>query len=96
MNWSFGAGTPGQSRDAIPRPESILLICEMVPKNGDTLVAVGVGQLGAVATPAFIRDGNTKALVAFCDGHVDALDVEALTYNYGDPVDRCPWRWWRY
>lgn len=94
LNWSlYGGSGPGNGwfgkRQNVPRPASIILLGEIEPRNTDTMVPFEFKG----GNPALRRDGGTKSLMGFCDGHVDALDEEELAYQNVDKKDN-PWRWW--
>lgn len=101
MNWSInGKGSSGQgwdySRLAVPRQSSIILLGEMIERNTDTMVPhddASSSGLNAPATPGFRRNGGKRALMAFVDGHVEALDAEALKFKE-KTKDNNLWRWW--
>jgi len=101
MNWSInGKGSSGQgweySRMAVPRKSSIILLGEMIERNSDTMVPhddASSSGMNAPATPGFRRDNGKRALMAFVDGHVEALDAEALKFK-GKTTANNLWRWW--
>jgi general secretion pathway protein G len=74
----------------VPRPSSIILLGEIEPRNND-FVQPPDQSLGA-GYPGFRRDKNTRALMAFCDGHVEALTADALRST--QPATTNPWFWW--
>lgn len=84
----------------VKRPSSIILLCEMVedPRPGGSLDTcypydfLGK-EKGAIGTPGFRRSGGTAALVGFCDGHVDAMDDEALKFKVKGSTKNL-WKWW--
>jgi general secretion pathway protein G len=79
------------SVQAVPRPDSIILLGECELSNTDTMGAVDmVGNSGHI--PGFRREEGSKALMAFCDGHVEAKSSEDLE-SRGKPQDSNLWTW---
>ncbi len=74
----------------VPRLASLILLGEIEVKNNDYLQPPDISIGGA--KPGFRRQNNTKALMAFCDGHVDALDAASLASTL--PKATNPWFWW--
>lgn len=101
LNWSIGGKTSSglgwdYSRLAVPRQSSIILLGEMVERNSDTMVPhddASSSGINAPATPGYRRDGGKRALMAFVDGHVEAMDAEALKFKE-KTKDTNLWRWW--
>lgn len=81
--WNFRA-------NLVPRPASIILLGEIEVRNND-FVQPPDQNLGA-SKPGFRRDRNTRALMAFCDGHVEAMSTNALIST--QPSSSNPWFWW--
>ncbi|MFA6959841.1 MAG: type II secretion system protein [Opitutaceae bacterium] len=95
MNWSIATqfGPALYPIHSMPKPSSIIMLGEIVERNSDTMIPHDIGSgVGAPGTPGFRRSG-TKAMMAFCDGHVAALTVAELTYN-NKTQSTNPWRWW--
>lgn len=74
----------------VQRPSSIILLGEMESQNNDFVQPPDVSLGGA--KPGFRRDNKTKALMAFCDGHVEALTTNQLLSTRSQPSN--PWFWW--
>ena len=74
----------------VQRPSSIILLGEIEARNNDYIEPPDYSMGGA--KPGFRRQNNTKALVAFCDGHVDALSSISLLSTL--PNSTNPWFWW--
>ena len=78
---------------AVPNPSKIILLGEMAKEsNSDTISPPDMGT----KYTEFSRGGRTRQLMAFCDGHVEALEVQAL---YDEAAKRAPgqpnlWHWW--
>ncbi|MBC2600798.1 prepilin-type N-terminal cleavage/methylation domain-containing protein [Puniceicoccus vermicola] len=94
LNWSLYGGPSGGggwfgNRQNVPRPGSIILLGEIEPRNTDSMVPFEING----AHPGLRRDGGTKALIGFCDGHVEALTAAELAYQGVDKEEN-PWRWW--
>ena len=74
----------------VQRPSSIILLGEIEPQNNDFVqppdVSLGGGK------PGFRRDNKTKALMAFCDGHVETLTTNQLLSTRAQPSNL--WFWW--
>lgn len=72
------------------RPSKIILLGEIEPRNNDFIQppdqSLGGGR------PGFRRENGAKALMAFCDGHVEALGTNALLSTIPQPSN--PWFWW--
>jgi len=95
MNWSIATsfGPKLYPLHANPRPASVIMLGEMVERNSDTVTAHDMGGgLGASGTPGFRRSGD-RAMMAFCDGHVEPKSVRELAY-IGKTASTNPWRWW--
>lgn len=98
LNWSLPQKTSSGNgwfyrSERVPRPESIILLGEMVEKNSDTMYAADIGGRDQPATPGFRRDGSAGAVMGFCDGHVEVLDEATLNFNDKTPESNL-WRWW--
>lgn len=74
----------------VQRGSSIILLGEIEVRNTDFIQPPDVSLGGA--KPGFRRQNNTRALAAFCDGHVDALPSESLLSTL--PSSTNPWFWW--
>jgi len=81
--WNFRA-------QLVQRPASIILLGEIEPQNND-FVQPPDASLGG-GKPGFRRDNKTKALMAFCDGHVEALTTNQLLSTRAQPSNL--WFWW--
>lgn len=84
----------------IPNPARYILLGECEETNVDrlnTLRRTGADTWGTVrggeAPIGFRRENGTKALIGFCDAHVEAVPREGLRDDI-TPANGNPWRWW--
>ncbi|MET0262981.1 MAG: type II secretion system protein [Rariglobus sp.] len=87
------AGPADYRISAMPRPSAIIMLGELVEGRGtDTMDPHDRGRgLHGLSTPAFRRSGE-KALMAFCDGHVEPKGIQDLAFN-GKTQLTNPWTW---
>jgi prepilin-type N-terminal cleavage/methylation domain-containing protein/prepilin-type processing-associated H-X9-DG protein len=79
----------GFSLVSLSRPSKLMLLGECEEFNYDVFYP---SDSGAHPAPGFRRQNKTKAWMAFCDGHVEMLDSNALAFKYYDPESH----WWRW
>lgn len=88
MNYMFDL-PGGFALNSAARPGSLLLIAECTEYNGDALYP---SDTPGPPTPAYRRENQTKALAAFCDGHVSPMAKEDLEFKYYVPSSV----WWEW
>jgi prepilin-type N-terminal cleavage/methylation domain-containing protein len=103
----YSDDTPFRRTSLIPTPSRYILLGECEEHNADrmnTLKKSGSGYADNKSGQcpllpkntdlgAFRREGGTRALTGFCDGHVKALTREELRDDI-TPANGNPWRWW--
>ncbi len=77
----------GFSLSKLSHPSRLMLLGECEEYNIDVFYP---SDSGGHPAPGFRRQNKTKAWMAFCDGHVEMLDSNALAFKYYDPESH----WW--
>ncbi len=96
-NWELRSSNWDYRLNVVPNPSRIILLGECEEKNVDEVSGLRADQTTAAsnqgALPGFRRAEGTKALMGYCDGHVEALGRAQLvatgTFDNGNR-----WRWW--
>lgn len=71
----------------LSHPSKLMLLGECEEYNFDVFYP---SDSGGHPAPGFRRQNKSKAWMAFCDGHVEMLNSNALTFKYYDPESH----WW--
>lgn len=88
LNSYMGSNGWKYRANVMTRPSSTILLGEIVEKNNDGIQPSDL-TLGYSA-PGFRRQNRTRAIVAFCDGHVAAMTREELSSTNAQNL----WFWW--
>jgi len=97
-NWLLTSTQWNYQINVVAAPARIILLGECEEKNIDVVSGLQTDLVTAAANtvaalPGFRRDNETKALMGYCDGHVEALTRTELVAT-GTFAEGNRWRWW--
>ncbi len=97
-NWLLPSAQWNYQMNVVSAPARIILLGECEEKNFDEVSGLREDLITAAANsgtalPGFRRDNETKALMGYCDGHVQALTRTELVAT-GTFAEGNRWRWW--
>lgn len=95
-NWLLPSSEWNYQMNVVSAPARTILLGECEEKNYDEVSGLKADMItaagSATALPGFRRDNETKALMGYCDGHVEALTRTQLLAT-GTVAEGNLWRW---
>jgi len=96
-NWCMHNAQWDYRPSRVPNPSRAILLGECVEANKDEMTGLAADLVSPASNnlpmPGFRRAGGTKALMAFCDAHVESLTKPQLIGTSAAGESNL-WRWW--